>query len=97
MLRFRYFADVYDQLRMLAAAERDCYLFLVFGVTRADGPVVVRPTTAPNVTSTWRLSSMGWLLHQVVVRDSELGGAGRLGERGEKLPARADPELPVSA
>jgi MerR family transcriptional regulator, mercuric resistance operon regulatory protein len=27
----------------------------------------------------------------------ELGAAGRLGERGGKLPARADPELPVGA
>jgi hypothetical protein len=61
MLRFRYFADVYDQLRMLAAAERDCYLFLVFGVICADGPVVVRITAAPNVTLTWRRSSIGWL------------------------------------
>jgi hypothetical protein len=48
VVRFRDYPGVYDQLRRLAAAERDCCPFLVFDVTRADCPVVVRITAAPE-------------------------------------------------
>jgi hypothetical protein len=59
VLRFRDYAGVYGQLRMLAAPERDCCPFLVFDVTRGNGPAVVRITAAPNLTPTWRRSSIG--------------------------------------
>jgi hypothetical protein len=48
VLRFRDYPGVYEQLRRLVAADRDCCPFLVFDGTREDGPVVVRITATPE-------------------------------------------------
>jgi hypothetical protein len=53
VLRFQDLIEVHDQLRTLAALERDCCPFLTFEVARADGALVLTisatPGSAPEV------------------------------------------------